>query len=206
METSLWMVSPEWYRAKERTHVPLWEHVRRFIRKHGVKSILEIGGGPGYAAELVERYMGVDVNPLAFRAGLEIHRDNPGVRLFCADWLEFDVSPYAGQYDLVMAHAVVEHCSHYKAFIRKCLLAAPRFVMISFHTSLRRERDRITERVSKATCVGLVYLNGYAKGPLCAWLDSIGLRGRHNVFHVRRNHGMDGVLEIDLRPEKGAER
>jgi len=154
--------------------------------------MLEIGGGQGYASELVSTYCGIEPNPIAVTDGRRLY---PQHTFHQAHFEDVPLRLIRGRYDLVLACAVVEHCQHYKAFILRAMMLKPRFILVSFFRGLNRDADMIRRIVSNDTewsrAGGVYYDNSYAKGPLERWLAELPIWW--NIHHA----GTDGILEID---------
>ncbi len=177
--TGVWKGNATWYDGRKNCHAELWQFVERFIRDNRVASILEVGGGHGYASELVDRYCGVEVNPLAVLAG---HNRYPHAMFIEGDFCNMDLTGVAGQYDMVLACAVAEHCVSYKPLIVKAMQARPRFVVVSFFCGLDRQEDQIDRVESQDTewseAGGVYWNNAYARKPLTDWLAGLPIEWR----------------------------
>lgn len=171
---SVWRGDAAWYEGRKDGHIELWQFVERFVRDNRITSMLEVGGGHGYASELVEQYCGVELNPEAIIAG---HNCYPYARFIEGDFCKMDMTGPAGQFDLVLACAVVEHCQSYKPLIVKAMQAQPRFVVVSFFRGLGRPQDQIARIESEDTewsqAGGVYWDNAYAKQPLVDWLAGL---------------------------------
>lgn len=176
---SVWTADAAWYEGRKDGHIELWQFVERFVRDNRITSMLEVGGGHGYASELVDRYCGVELNPTVVLAGRNRY---PHATFIEGDFCTLNGTGRAGFFDLVLACAVVEHCASYKPLIVKAVQAQPRFVVVSFFRGLDRPRDEINRMKSKDTewseAGGVYWDNAYARKPLVEWLDGLPVEWR----------------------------
>lgn len=188
---SVWRGDVAWYEGRKHGHIELWQFVERFVRENGITSMLEVGGGHGYASELVERYCGVELNPDAVLAG---HNRYPHAMFIEGDFCNMELTGLAGQYDLVLACAVAEHCVSYKPLIVGAMQMQPRFVVVSFFCGLDRPHDESNRMESKDTewskTGGVYWDNAYARAPLAEWLTGLPVKWR------LKQVGSDAVLIV----------
>jgi SAM-dependent methyltransferase/peptidoglycan/xylan/chitin deacetylase (PgdA/CDA1 family) len=91
-------------------YYPLLRKVVSCTRDHGSRSILEVGCGNGFLAEMILRehggsYRGFDFSPVAVRNASR--RTGRHAMFFCGDAL--DPGSYAGEYDTIVCTEVLEH-------------------------------------------------------------------------------------------------
>lgn len=192
-----WTATADWYDRRREGHPELWAWIECFIRAHDVRSMIEVGGGYGWAKRFVDLYLGIELNP---RWG---GWSFPDSEIINADFCKLDpqvVLSIFAQFDLLLAAAVVEHVEHYEVFLTKCLDCAPRWILISFFRGLDRDRNHFCRRASVdsnwSQAGGVYYDNFYARAPLEAWLDAHVGPGRYQ-FHQA---GPDTILLISPCP------
>ncbi len=192
---TVWTVREAWYDGRKDGHPELWQFVERFIRANRIASMLEVGGGYGYASELVERYCGIESNPAAALVG---HNRYPHATFIEGNFCNMELRGLAGQYDLVLACAVAEHCASYKPLIVKAIQVQPRFVLVSFFRGLDRPQDQINRMESRDTewsqAGGVYWDNAYSERPLTDWLAGLPV-----VWRLKQV-GSDAVLTIAGQP------
>jgi hypothetical protein len=192
---SVWRGDATWYEGRKDGHTELWQFVERFVRENGITSMLEVGGGHGYASEMVEQYCGVELNSDAVLAG---HNRYPHATFIEGDFCNMELTGLIGQYDLVLACAVAEHLPSYKPLIIGALEVKPRFAIVSFFRGLDRPQDRINRMESQDTewseAGGVYWDNAYAKSPLTDWLTGLSAEWR------LKRIGSDAVLIVAGRP------
>ena len=171
----VWKDDLGWYKERVRNKPGKWKFFREFVLNDGIKHILEIGGGDGYVSEFCGgRYVCIDVNDDIIEVGKKLY---PKAEFISGDWLKMSPEPFVGQFDLVLAGAVVEHLPHYKDFVLKCLDVEPRFVMVTFfHKLHNKPRDRIVWKRRSRTPGVKYYSNYYSKPLLETWLRKNGFR------------------------------
>ncbi len=176
---SVWSVDPEWYLGRKDGHPDLWRYVERFVCKYNVKSMVEIGGGHGYASELVEQYTGIERSHRTVEDG---RRRYPQHTFLHDDWITMDTAAIPRLADLILACAVVEHCESYEAFISRALSVSPGAIVVSFFRGLDRARNEFHKRTSADTewseAGGVYYDNFYSRNQLTQWLDELGCNWR----------------------------
>ena len=109
-----WNRGPGWYTRRRENHAELWRFVRNLIKSDHILSLLEIGGGDGYASQFVPRYCCVDINRNAILSGVR----RCGAEYIHADWNAMELGDI-GEWDMVAALAVVEHCESYRRLIAR---------------------------------------------------------------------------------------
>jgi SAM-dependent methyltransferase/peptidoglycan/xylan/chitin deacetylase (PgdA/CDA1 family) len=127
-------------------YYPLLRKVVSCTRDHGSRSILEVGCGNGFLAEMILRehggsYRGFDFSPVAVRNASR--RAGRHEIFFCGDAL--DAGSYAGDYDTIVCTEVLEHIDADLDVVRLwrggtwCVCSVPNFDYPShvrfFHTS-----------------------------------------------------------------------
>jgi SAM-dependent methyltransferase/peptidoglycan/xylan/chitin deacetylase (PgdA/CDA1 family) len=127
-------------------YYPLLRKVVSCTRDHGSRSILEVGCGNGFLAEMIlreygGRYRGFDFSPVAVRNASQ--RTGRHEIFFCGDAL--DAGSYAGDYDTIVCTEVLEHIDADLDVVRLwrggtwCVCSVPNFDYPShvrfFHTS-----------------------------------------------------------------------
>lgn len=189
----VWRAQPAWYERRRSGHLDLWQFVSAFVKVHRIASMLEVGGGHGYASTMVKRYCGIERNPLAVSEGQILY---PTAEFIEGDFCSIDTSPFRGRYELVLACAVIEHCPSFEVFLSKALAVEPRHVLVSFFRGLDRERDEIHSQTADDTSWsakgGVYYDNSYSQRTVTRWLESqAGVRWRFRMV------GEDTVLMIE---------
>lgn len=155
-----------WYAVRRDVKPTMWALIGRIIEENGIKTLLEIGGGIGAASQLVSgRYLCVDGNPTAV---LEGRAQYPAAEFLCADWLEMSTAGMAGEFEMVLACAVVEHCADYKLFIERAAALRPAVVVIEFMRGPRKGKPNHIQAVQAHG--GTYYENVYSRDELEAWL------------------------------------
>lgn len=121
------------YRAMIGRHVPLWEFIEAFIKRNAIKSIVDCGGGIGYAAQFVEtdRYALFDQNETMIKYSLE-----QGRQAYYGDFTQTDVEHVKG-FDLVLIAGVVEHAMVLEPFIQKALEVQSKYIVVSFFNGFK---------------------------------------------------------------------
>ncbi len=190
--TTVWTCNAAWYEGRKDGHPELWLAVEAFIRERDIKSMVEIGGGHGYASELVDEYLGIERNPVAVIDGRKLY---PAMRFIHAPLTEEKVADITGQYQLFLACAVAEHCESFETLLQFALKLTPRHILISFFRGLDREENEINRVESEQTVwseAGGVYWNNFYSGNrLRKWLD---LR---DLDYSITQHGVDAILHIE---------
>jgi SAM-dependent methyltransferase len=154
MSGKAWTAGTDWYNRKRDSHRELWTWIEKFIADHRIESMLEIGGGYGYASHLVNRYLGIDKNPRAIAEGRQRF---PAAAFMEADFsaLNLDLLKVIGDFDLVLACAVAEHCRGYWELINRAIRVQPRYVLVSFFRPWVADEGHCIRRVkSKDTEFG----------------------------------------------------
>lgn len=192
---SVWKAGAQWYQGRRDGHAELWRYVERFVARNQIKSMIEVGGGHGYASELVERYLGIEPNAEAIKQGQEKY---PGAEFICGHWTALPWWRYrtiVGAYELFLACAVLEHCRWYSDFLLDALETRARFVVVTFFCGLARETDVLHEVRSSDTdwsrASGTYWDNRYSGANLGQWLDTVNVPWR--IDHA----GTDTILIIE---------
>jgi len=147
-------------------YYPLFRKVVATLRDHGSRSILEVGCGNGYLAQILLRehagnYRGFDFNAVALRHASD-RTGRPEV-FFQGDAL--DERSYAGQYDTIVCTEVLEHIEADLEVIRFwrdgtwCACTVPNFDYPS-HVRFFRNADEVAARYG-----GLIDINAILKVP-----------------------------------------
>lgn len=119
-------------------HVPLWNFIEKFVHDNSIGSIVDVGGGMGYAKKFCTEYIMFDKNPKMVKL-----LSDEGVHAYLGDFIQADIS-LMKYYDLVLLLAVVEHTDTLRSFIVKSLQIEPKFILISFFRGFQ-ERDEILD-------------------------------------------------------------
>lgn len=109
--------------------------VNRWVRIHGVESVIDLGCGDGSQLSLADypSYLGLDVSPAAVRACVDRFRDDPGKSFLCYDPAAFDDSAGWLRADLALSLEVVFHLVEdeiFEGYMHRLFDSARRFVVI----------------------------------------------------------------------------
>ena len=172
-----WIGGEEWYQAKMDSHKPLWQHLREWVIGSGLSRILEIGGGCGLGADILDAadYCCVDVNQVAVERGQRASAD--GRRFIHDDWCDMDGSQFVSRYDVVLGCFVVEHCDNYATFLDKAFAVQPRWVAVSFFQSLSRPVSKTEKHASGESAwskPGSYWENQYSASGIIDFLENRG--------------------------------
>jgi hypothetical protein len=190
-----WKANAGWYQTKYDDHDTLFNKVLDIIEDNQIDRLLEIGGGLCQLADFVQHYTGIELN---LRILSRVATDRPQANMILGDWNTLDGRTFAGQFDAVVALAVVEHVAYYDDFILRCLDAEPAHVLISFYRGLR-DADDIKQRTNKAA--GTHYDNIYSKQGVVDFLENHRDRvASYDLFQLVRQCGeTETLLSIQTR-------
>ncbi len=151
-------------------HKPLWELIEKFIQDNNIGSIVDVGGGMGYASKYCKKYVVFDRNPKMIE--LLTSRD---ITAYLDDFIHADIKSVIG-YDLVLMLALIEHTGNLQAFIEKALEIRPKFIIVSFFKGLVT-KDKLLN------VGGNCYLQLYSKKTVESIMDNIGIV-TYSIVHV----------------------
>ena len=184
-----WSKGSKWYRSMRGNHPALWQYIADFINEHDVRSLFEVGGGPGYVSILLPRdaeYVNVDLNAVAINEGKEIYTS---AELIAGDFLTLDLSPYLDRaFDMFLAMSTLEHCPCFEDFFIQMLrLKFKRALLGFFMPPLEVDKDRI---LLHPTSTGSYYYNIYSRPRMREFL-------KMKTSTVRfEDIGKDAIMEI----------
>lgn len=121
------------YRSMIRRHWPLWEFVRRFCKTMEVKSILDVGGGSGFARQFAIDYVCFDLNEQMTRK-----LQDEGVDARNCDFVTANKDDLKNRFDLVLILGVAEHRGSFIDLLESAVALNPKFVILSFFKTLNR--------------------------------------------------------------------
>lgn len=192
-----WNQDVGWYRRLARKHLGLWRFVAGIIRIAGVRSLIEIGGGPGFTRNRVQSYLNIERNRQC-----AIWPDT-----LCGDWLKIDASWFRRMKpDMILACGVIEHCPSYDEFLGRIVAASPRLAVVSFFRGLRPNgRSKLTKLpVTVADGGEDIWCNWYSRPAIEHWLRRKRLLDRASFWQIRKPHQHnlnDMVIVLDFRQQ-----
>ena len=135
-----------WYNRTFKEFEPLHQKFIDFVlsNKSSIKTVLEIGCGTGTYPILNKSifldisYTGIDFN----KSAIQYCKNNSNFEFICGDLLKLD---FPKKFDLVFAHAVVDHVYDIDAFIKKMIDLSNNFVYI--HTYREFFPDILTHKM-----------------------------------------------------------
>jgi len=124
-----WTFGTEPYKAMIARHLPLWCWIENFIKDNSIKSIVDVGGGIGYAQHFVKPkdYTLYDQNVEMVKRALALKW-----RAYHGDFTSCSINKATKNADLVLITGVVEHAMVLAPFLKKALEVQPRFILVSF--------------------------------------------------------------------------
>lgn len=157
-----WIANEDAYEGMVRRHEPLWKLIEKFIQDNDISSIVDVGGGMGYASRYCKKYVVFDRNPKMVEL-----LTNKGITAYLDDFMHADVRPVI-DYDLVLMLALIEHTGNLQAFIEKALEIKSKFIIISFFKGLVA-KDKLLN------VGGNCYLQLYSKKTIDYIMTNIGI-------------------------------
>jgi SAM-dependent methyltransferase len=126
-----WLAEIDDYKGMVARHRPLWSFVEKLVYKYRISSIVDVGGGMGYARRLCSKYAIFDLNPKMVG-----YLKKEGVDAYLKDFTEADIASVKN-YELVLILAIVEHTGRLEDFLKKALEINPKFILVSFFKGLQ---------------------------------------------------------------------
>lgn len=192
MTRIFWNQGNEFYAPMIRRHATLWKAVEGIIVERKPQSMLEIGCGSAHLAPLIPKYHGVDLNNEMLVHAHEVH---PHATFTIGNWTMLDTSSLVGQYEVVLACGVIEHCQHWRPFIDNIIVVQPQLALVSFSMSNGITQE-VIRQVTKPGCEPY-YTNRYVLDDISA---EFGDCATWQKFPYAT--GIDCLLTLDCRQEK----
>jgi len=196
----IWFSKFEPYRRMVRKHKPLWNFIPKFIEEFKVNSIIDVGGGIGYARQFVDQYVLFDSNEALIT---EVKKQEPDINVFIQDFTKADVSFLKNKYDLVLMCAIVEHYGSLYPLLAKALEVESRYVLITFFKGLTKNTLE-TKWHGKGAEKHKSTLQLFNKESIDDCLSKLNVLDKSMVFTLENNKNyskrqiFDGILLIDL--------
>lgn len=189
-----------WYIMLVSRHKPLWEFFEKFVSKFNIKSLIDVGGGYGYASKFVNEYVAVEVNQRAVGVMLKKKKFDQTCGIVCGDFTKLDLDAFK-EPDAIIIFAVVEHLDSYKPIIEKAISLKPKFVLVSFFNGL----GEVEKTIKQTAHSGRKHiLKRYAFKDLADFLREQNVLDLSTVFRFAGKAGyhkytiLDTVLVIDF--------
>lgn len=195
---TVWAQRTPWYAGLRERHPDLWKFIPEWIEQEGITEVIEIGGGDGYVSTFLppgSRYINIELHEpervvMEEPLGVDVQR-------ITGDFMEMDLTPFRlsmGEQCALFALAVIEHNESAEMFLDRCLLVAPKKMIVSFFRGLKRKTDKIVRREYDdggkpfiSAPGGVYWENFYSLKTIEGWMEKRGVADKCRVIPVGRD-------------------
>jgi hypothetical protein len=147
MEQTAWNLSVERYKRMRDNHPEAWRFVEWWIEATRLSSLLEAGGGAGFASTFLStgtRYFNIDPN---------MNKEACHQNTIEGDWCSLNKSPYRRMWDGFLSMATIEMCKNPEIFLDGVVDIFPRVACITFYKGFLQTQRMSSTRFNRIPMV-----------------------------------------------------
>ena len=183
--------SLNWFEDRLKGREETFFHVAFICSSLDCKTVLDVGGGPGFMRRFLPSDIKLDVVDISPKIKLLGEPLFPDVKFITGTIDDMDNS-----YDAVIAISVIEHMNGYQSFLTSAFKKANKVVVVAFRNGLDEK-----EKIQNYKRLRNYWDNKYSLPKLKDWIDSTLIPSRMEIIKVNVNRDYSPELVMVLYKE-----